>query len=180
MRAAGRSEDLSAAAIRKVEGGFPHSEIPGSKLVRSSPRLIAAYHVLHRLSAPRHPPNTLKALDRSHYRCSPLGSGRFAFIAERERYIDRKTICFKCIRERRGQADVHLLVCSAAPADFTCDRHTIGCTSSSRCRITGRRIAAARKLFAGQESIFVDDAPLVEPDGIEPTTSCLQSTRSPN
>ena len=24
-----------------------------------------------------------------------------------ERYIDRKTICFKCIRERRGQADVH-------------------------------------------------------------------------
>ncbi|KAF3945640.1 hypothetical protein CMV_028005 [Castanea mollissima] len=31
-------------AIRKVEGGFPHSEIPGSKLVRSSPRLIAAYH----------------------------------------------------------------------------------------------------------------------------------------
>jgi hypothetical protein len=24
------------------------------------------------------------------------------------------------------------------------------------------------------------DAPLVEPDGIEPTTSCLQSTRSPN
>src|SRR3954467_5261310 len=69
MRAAGRSKDLSAAAIRKVEGGFPHSEIPGSKLVRSSPRLIAAYHVLHRLSAPRHPPNALKALDRSRDRC---------------------------------------------------------------------------------------------------------------
>ena len=58
-----------AAAIRKVEGGFPHSEILGSKLVRSSPRLIAAYHVLHRLSAPRHPPNALKALDRSRDRC---------------------------------------------------------------------------------------------------------------
>src|SRR4051794_14281846 len=52
-----------------VEGGLPHSEIPGSKLVRSSPRLIAAYHVLHRLSAPRHPPNALKALDRSRDRC---------------------------------------------------------------------------------------------------------------
>src|SRR6202043_490137 len=52
-----------------IEGGFPHSEIRGSKLVRSSPRLIAAYHVLHRLSAPRHPPNTLKALDCSHYQC---------------------------------------------------------------------------------------------------------------
>ena len=33
---------------------LPHSEIPGSKLVCSSPRLIAAYHVLHRLLAPRH------------------------------------------------------------------------------------------------------------------------------
>ena len=54
-----------------AEGGFPHSEILGSKLVRSSPRLIAAYHVLHRLSAPRHPPNALKALDRSRDRCPP-------------------------------------------------------------------------------------------------------------
>ena len=49
--------------------GFPHSEIPGSKLIRSSPRLIAAYYVLHRLHAPRHPLDALKALDRSHYRC---------------------------------------------------------------------------------------------------------------
>jgi hypothetical protein len=55
-----------------VEGGFPHSEIRGSKVVRTSPRLIAAYHVLHRLSVPRHPLNALKTLDRFHYRC-PLG-----------------------------------------------------------------------------------------------------------
>ena len=57
--------------MREVEGGFPHSEIHGSKPVRGSPWLIAAYHVLHRLSAPRHPPNALKALDRSHERRSP-------------------------------------------------------------------------------------------------------------
>jgi len=57
--------------ITEIEGGFPHSEIRGSKVVRTSPRLIAAYHVLHRLSAPRHPPNTLKALDRSHYQRPP-------------------------------------------------------------------------------------------------------------
>ena len=57
--------------LRNVGGGFPHSEIVGSKPVRSSPTLIAAYHVLHRLSAPRHPPNALKTLDRSHDRCSP-------------------------------------------------------------------------------------------------------------
>ena len=64
------STDLKPAlGITEIEGGFPHSEIRGSKLIRSSPRLIAAYHVLHRLSAPRHPPNALKALDRSHDRC---------------------------------------------------------------------------------------------------------------
>ena len=42
--------------------GFPHSEIHGSTLVCSSPGLIAAYHVLHRLLAPRHPPNALNSL----------------------------------------------------------------------------------------------------------------------
>ena len=46
-----------------LKGGFPHSDIHGSKLVRSSPWLFAAYHVLHRLSTPRHPPNALKTLD---------------------------------------------------------------------------------------------------------------------
>ena len=42
--------------------GFPHSDIPGSKSVCDSPRLIAAYHVLHRLLVPRHPPCTLSSL----------------------------------------------------------------------------------------------------------------------
>jgi hypothetical protein len=41
---------------------FPHSEIPGSKLVCSSPGLIAAYRVLHRLLVPRHSPYTLSSL----------------------------------------------------------------------------------------------------------------------
>ena len=43
------------------KGGFPHSEITGSKGARASPVLIAACHVLHRLSTPRHP---LEALIR--------------------------------------------------------------------------------------------------------------------
>ena len=42
--------------------GFPHSEILGSQLVCSSPRLIAAYHVLRRLPVPRHPPCALTRL----------------------------------------------------------------------------------------------------------------------
>ena len=44
--------------------GFPHSEICGSQDACSSPQLIAACHVLLRLSAPRHPPCALTALDQ--------------------------------------------------------------------------------------------------------------------
>ena len=36
--------------------GFPHSDIPGSALVHSSPGLFAVSHVLLRHTAPRHPP----------------------------------------------------------------------------------------------------------------------------
>ena len=38
---------------------FPHSEISGSTGICPSPKLIAAYHVFHRLSVPRHPPCAL-------------------------------------------------------------------------------------------------------------------------
>src|SRR5690606_40862679 len=44
--------------------GLPHSDIRGSQDACSSPRLIAACHVLLRLSAPRHPPCALTALDQ--------------------------------------------------------------------------------------------------------------------
>ena len=39
--------------------GLSHSEILGSMVICTYPRLIAAYHVLHRLREPRHPPYAL-------------------------------------------------------------------------------------------------------------------------
>ena len=39
--------------------GLSHSEIFGSKVICTCPKLIAAYHVLHRLREPRHPPCAL-------------------------------------------------------------------------------------------------------------------------
>ena len=56
-----------------------HSEIFGLMLVCSYPKLIAAYHVLHRLLVPRHPPC---ALIRFKYciTCSPLSGDRFKLI----------------------------------------------------------------------------------------------------
>ena len=47
----------------RISGGFPHSDIHGSKPIPGSPWLNAGYHVLHRLLLPRHPPNALFALD---------------------------------------------------------------------------------------------------------------------
>ena len=43
-------------------GEFPHSEISGSMLICSSPKLFAAYHVFHRLPVPRHSPCALVRL----------------------------------------------------------------------------------------------------------------------
>ena len=190
---------ISGFRVLASEGGFPHSEILGSKLVRSSPRLIAAYHVLHRLSAPRHPPNALKALDRSHDRCPPVpqDGGPIRPLQSKERTI-RKTCLrlspktFAClthpvvqrsddqrseIRDRKPS-----LVCRISPATE--------CVTSSQCQ------TPARKPQKEPPANFLKDFDhhtdqrsaagrrpadhLVEPDGIEPTTSCLQSTRSPN
>ena len=49
-------------------GGFPHSEISGSQDICSSPKLIAACHVLHRLLMPRHSPCALISLTFVHVR----------------------------------------------------------------------------------------------------------------
>lgn len=166
--------------LTEIEGGFPHSEIRGSKLVRSSPRLIAAYHVLHRLSAPRHPPNTLKALDRSHYRCPPLGSGPFPF--RDQVCIDRKTSLLQTHPRALRSRGAHLLVArlrferSRSIEDdrmhflFTMTDNT-HFDSAPKCGTCFKDVLRRR---------LRRSAHLVEPDGIEPTTSCLQSTRSPN
>ena len=62
---------FSAGCYGINRSGFPHSEIPGSKLVCSSPTLIAAYRVLHRLLAPRHSPYALSSLTiRTQYRAA--------------------------------------------------------------------------------------------------------------
>src|SRR5688500_11138787 len=67
--------------------GLPHSEIPGSKRACRSPRHIAACHVFHRLSVPRHPPSTLsnltiKCLDlmRSAVPCPPKDTSCISFF----------------------------------------------------------------------------------------------------
>ena len=56
---------IGLSVLKVYLSGFPHSDIHGSKDICSSPWLFAAYHVLHRLSVPRHPPCALYSLTNS-------------------------------------------------------------------------------------------------------------------
>ncbi len=57
--------------------GLPHSEISGSKPVCSSPELVAAYHVLHRLQKPRHPPFALVTFSLNEFSLNHKPSATF-------------------------------------------------------------------------------------------------------
>ena len=129
-----------ALGITEIEGGFPHSDIHGSKPVRGSPWLFAAYHVLHRLSAPRHPPDTLTTLDRSHYRCPPcttLGRDVYGRRARRGMDNDHKDQFASNISGSAAVSRAHNLgrlpenpqPCSSGPS-------ATGYISSLRCKIS--------------------------------------------
>ncbi|GEM_PF-758347 len=65
-----------AGSPRISREGLPHSGIPGLASVCDYPGLIAAYHALHRLLVPRHPPYTLSSL-------TPLCFGETEWIPDR-------------------------------------------------------------------------------------------------
>ena len=145
------------------KGGFPHSEIFGSQGARASPKLIAACHVLHRLSTPRHPSEALMRLivlskthawgrkvppGRTKDRLAPTHALRFVF-ADNDVFSDPSS----STRGRRIDPSIH-------DVRFAADGLR-----------PGRKVVFPRSLGGGL---------MVEPDGIEPTTSCLQSTRSTN
>ena len=113
--------------------GFPIQKSPDQRMFGSSPRLIAAYHVFHRLSAPRHPPVALINLFSLELPSLSL---------------------------------------------FNCKRTT---TTFRRCRTqSGSILRILRKTSRTKSSCRGNKPNLVEVEGIEPTTSSLQSWRSPN
>ena len=52
----------NSGIVEVCSTGLSHSDIRGSKIICISPRLFAAYHVLHRLLVPRHSPYALSSL----------------------------------------------------------------------------------------------------------------------
>ncbi len=63
-----------------LAGGFPHSDIFGSKNATVSPKLFAGCHVLHRLLSPRHSPGALNSL-KNPYAQTPLSALRYETLS---------------------------------------------------------------------------------------------------
>ena len=79
-----------------------HSDIPGSKFDCNSPRLFAAYHVLLRLSMPRHPSCALSSLTTRKIKISLCLSTKlhfFAVISSRHYFF---FICQSTLRSNRS------------------------------------------------------------------------------
>ena len=89
--------------------GFPHSDIPGSKCICHFPRLIAAYHVLHRLLVPRHPPCALSNLTGhpsvlafATYPFSPIRLSKTRLDSSESRCMQHH---FGCVMRKSGGVD---------------------------------------------------------------------------
>ncbi len=83
--------------------GFPIRNSPDQSSFGSSPKLIAARHVLHQLLVPRHPPCTLSSLITQISNCS-YTVFKIAFIAKEQLLLLIYFFCFIT----RGRQD-HLL-----------------------------------------------------------------------
>ena len=169
--------------------GFPHSEIPGSKLVCSSPGLIAAYRVLHRLLAPRHSPYALSSLTTSvwthadHSLSSvicmrPLFSHcvhlRSLTRASAEVCSKRTTVCriFSC--QRAADCNLRNQQFKLVAAH---QAHSPGMPSVAR---SSRAAAARLRHGSGGNPSRIHERRMVENTGLEPVTSWLQTRRSPS
>jgi hypothetical protein len=183
-----------------LAGGLPHSEIPGSTIARISPGLIAACHALHRLSVPRHPPDALKTLDPRHDISTRRQSRRTKPATHRDKNRAPQATLLR--EDTLPQRQVN----SSQPSAIGCQLRTetpASVTLSSpvkehcrQCRrIAGKRCASTivlrGHLMMPPSPLAVTALPLsgtiasrcyamVEVNGIEPMTSCLQSRRSPN
>ena len=71
---------LAYGYLRFTQVGFPFRNL-GSKDICSSPKLIAAYHVFHRLLVPRHPPYALTCLTKTRIVFSYIPAAQIAFCA---------------------------------------------------------------------------------------------------
>ena len=152
--------------------GLPHSEIHGSMDICSSPWLIAACHVLHRLLMPRHSPCALYSLTNRKLTISRS----FSFV-NYAGLTDWNCNCyphlFRCCSTIKIKRFAYFSVCKPLCC-LTYHFHII--VQFSRC-------SSQLLLKSDRNTQFLeyfDLISMVEISGIEPLTSCLQGRRSPS
>ena len=90
--------------------GLSHSEISGSMVICTYPKLIAAYHVLHRLREPRHPPCALSYfLHASAKQFIPMAGDAHTFSCIRDRslllyFCLTYSFMYQYVKDRSGMA----------------------------------------------------------------------------
>jgi hypothetical protein len=175
--------------------GFPHSDIRGSTIARISPRLFAACHVLHRLLAPRHPPNALITLpshqNRPHAgpsralsqgRASPsvqAASATRAYAQRHSHLLKLQPIPDSPVKDQTAPA--------RDPSGPGTDMRRFWKHASPRPRPKGYPDGARGPLLAQRPAVPPSGdfsrgtaAGKMEATGFEPTTPCLQSRCSTN
>ena len=111
--------------------GLPHSEISGSKDICSSPKLIAACHVLLRLLMPRHSPCALSSLTYRRFH-SDLSENSWFSLRIMQAYKDRNCMSPCILSDAVPQSICFLCVSTEKPlCCLTCFCHIV---QFSRCR----------------------------------------------
>ena len=136
-----------------TSGGLPHSEISGSTPACGSPKLIAAFYVLHRLLAPRHPPYALCNLTY----CAIASN---CFLVDCLAAINRLLRISRCSHKRTFRF-IYILLCAVFKV------HLFKQELHYNMALTLCQHLSCRKN-------------VVETSGIEPLTPCLQGRCSPS
>ena len=189
--------------LEYCSSGFPHSEISGSKLMCSSPKLIAACHVLHRLLMPRHSPcalssltlqNSLRCSQNLQELCRPQSSfGFHCFTHSLERlspfYLKvpqhlllPSVACFALL----SIYIVQFSRCSSSLFRDQIETSVLRCFDPTSKEVVGpsglepptSRLSVVRSSQLSYGPVSVHS--LVEIIGLEPMTLCLQSRCSPS
>ena len=162
-------------------GGLPHSETPGSTIARISPGIFAACHVLLRLLAPRHPPNALTStLDRKN---PSLAGTSPASNASRMKTLFEEALSQQPTAVSQKPLPYSLFTCQRSPPTAHRRQTLLLPIRPQMARQPKLRATAPVLLRADalrRTTSAAAQRRLVEVNGIEPMTSCLQSRRSPN
>ena len=155
-------------------GGFPHSEISGSMLICSSPKLIAAYHVLHRLLMPRHSPCALISLTIESFDSQSTITLEKSLSVLYYSWIMQAHIDWSLFRQ-------NCILPNFLNNKFPFMLPSHNCIIITMFSFQGASLNLFKRL--NEASTFVGVSVnlfLVESTGIEPVTSCLQGRRSPS